>query len=105
MAFPFKIILVEQETQSVLFVLTHFLVFIYVFLSVVKWPYTLFYLVTHLAVFSVINKRLSAGRLYTPTKNLNEQTVVVTGAVTGIGRATALQLARLPACVIVGICD
>ncbi|CAF1367692.1 unnamed protein product, partial [Rotaria sordida] len=43
------------------------------------------------------------GRLYIPTKNLNRQTVVVTGAATGIGWATALQLAKLQARVIVGI--
>ncbi|CAF4959688.1 unnamed protein product, partial [Rotaria sp. Silwood1] len=44
-----------------------------------------------------------AGYLYIPKKNLNNQTVIVTGAASGIGRVTALELAKLQAHVIVGI--
>ncbi|CAF3866367.1 unnamed protein product, partial [Rotaria sp. Silwood1] len=44
-----------------------------------------------------------AGCLYIPKKNLNNQTVIVTGAASGIGRVTALELAKLQAHVIVGI--
>ncbi len=103
MAFPFKTILVEPEAQSGLFFLANSLVLIYVLLFVVTWPYTIFYLIVHIVVFAVINKRLSAGRSYTPKKNLKNQTVIVTGAAAGIGRVTAVELAELQARVIVGI--
>ena len=68
-AFPFTIVLFEPESQSVLF---HF---------------------TNLSVFFALHTRLTAGRLYLPTKNLSKQTIVVTGAAIGIGRAIALHLA------------
>ncbi|CAF1608435.1 unnamed protein product, partial [Didymodactylos carnosus] len=103
MAFPFKSLLSEPETQSLMFFLANSLVLIYVLLFVATWPYTLLYLVAHVAVFFVINKRLSSGRLYTSKKNLNSQIVIVTGAASGIGRVTAVELAKLQARVIVGI--
>jgi len=103
MAFPFKSLLGEPEFQSIMFFLSNSVTLIYVLLFIVTWPYTLFYLVAHITVFFVIIKRLSAGRLYTPTKNLNNQTVIVTGAASGIGRVTAVELAKLEARVIVGI--
>jgi NADPH-dependent curcumin reductase CurA len=56
-----------------------------------------------LVLFFAINKRIAAGRFYASNKNLNNRTVVVTGAATGIGRVTALELAKLQARVIVGI--
>lgn len=96
-------ILVEPEAQSLIFVLVNLLVSIYVLCSIVSWPYTLIYLIIHMTLFRMINKRLSAGRVYIPTKDLNNQTVVVTGAAAGIGRVTALELAKLRARVIVGI--
>ena len=102
MLLRFKRLLLEPEIQSLVFLLINLLVLIYVLLSVVTWPYTLFYLVTHLIVFSFFNKRITAGRSYIPTKNLNKQTVVITGAAAGIGRVTALELAKLQARVIVG---
>jgi NAD(P)-dependent dehydrogenase (short-subunit alcohol dehydrogenase family) len=98
-----KTLLVEPEFQSIIFLLVNSLVFIYVLIFVVAWPYTLFYLVVHLAFFFVVNNHLSTGRLYIPTKNLKNQTVIVTGAASGIGRVTALELAKLQARVIVGI--
>jgi len=39
----------------------------------------------------------------TPNKNLSNQTVIVTGAAAGIGRVTAIELAKLQARVVVGI--
>ncbi len=103
MIFSIRTLLVEPEIQSSIFVLVNSLVLIYVLLFVVTWPHTLFYLITHTVVFFIINKRLAAGRLYIPKKNLNKQTVIVTGAATGIGRVTAVELAKLQAHVIVGI--
>jgi NADPH:quinone reductase-like Zn-dependent oxidoreductase len=103
MALPIRTLLVEPEIQSIIFFLVNSLVVIYALLLVVTWPYTLVYLIAHAAIFFVINKRISAGRSYTPNKNLNNQTVIVTGAAAGIGRVTALELAKLQARVIVGI--
>jgi len=105
MTFPIWTLLVEPESHSALFLVANSLVFIYILLFIVTWPYTLFYLIVHIAIFFVINKRLAHGRVYTPKKNLKNQTVVVTGAAAGIGRATALELAKLQARVIVGIRD
>jgi hypothetical protein len=95
MAFPLKSILGEPESQSIMFFLANSLVLIYVLLFVVTWHYTLFYLVAHVTVFFVIIKRLSGGRLYTSKKSLSNQTVIVTGAAAGIGRVTAVELAKL----------
>ena len=100
---PIRILLVEPEAQSTIFVLVNLLVSIYVLCFIVSWPYTAIYLIIHMITFLPINKRLSAGRVYTPKKNLNNQTVIVTGAAAGIGRITAIQLAKLRARVIVGI--
>jgi NAD(P)-dependent dehydrogenase (short-subunit alcohol dehydrogenase family) len=103
MAIAFETLLVEPELHSLLFLLANTLILIYVLLFVVTWPYILFYLIVHPIIFFIINKRLAAGRSYTPKKNLNNQTVIVTGASSGIGRVTALELAKLQARVIVGI--
>jgi len=103
MALPIRTLLVEPEIQSIIFFSVNSLALIYVLLLVVTWPYTLVYLIAHAAVFFIINKRISSGRSYTPNKNLSNQTVIVTGAATGIGRVTALELAKLEARVIVGI--
>lgn len=103
MAIAFETLLVEPELHSLLFLLANTLILIYVLLFVVTWPYILFYLIVHPIIFFIINKRLAAGRLYIPKKNLNKQTVIVTGAATGIGRVTAVELAKLQAHVIVGI--
>jgi NAD(P)-dependent dehydrogenase (short-subunit alcohol dehydrogenase family) len=67
------------------------------------WPYTLLYLTVHIIVCFFIKKLISAGRSYTPNKNLSNQTVIVTGAAVGIRRVTALEFAKLQARVIVGI--
>ena len=98
-----QMLLAEPECQSLAFLLANLLALIYVLLFVVTWPYTLFYLILHFVAFFVIIKRLSAGRSYMPKKSLNNQTVIVTGAATGIGRVTALELSKLQARVIVGI--
>ena len=63
----------------------------------------MFYLVVHIFLYLVVSKSLSAGRFYSSKKNLNKQTVIVTGAAAGIGRVTAVELAKLQARVIVGI--
>ncbi len=51
----------------------------------------------------MINHALAAGCYYLPIKNLRGQTVVITGAATGIGRVCALQFAKLGARVIIGV--
>ena len=98
-----KTALEEPESKSALFLLGNILLFIFIIFFVRSWPYTLIYLIVQIVIFRIINERLRSGRSYTSTKNLNNQTVIVTGAASGIGRITALELAKLHARVIVGI--
>ena len=103
MGFAFKTLLVEPEIHSILFILVNVMMFIYVMLFVVPSQHIIFYLITHFSIFVLINRCLAAGRSFTSKKNLNKQTVVVTGAAGGTGRVTALQLAKLQAHVIIGV--
>jgi hypothetical protein len=59
MAFPIRILLVEPEMHSILFLLANGLVLIYALLFVVSSPYILIYLIVHFAVFFGINYFLS----------------------------------------------
>ena len=103
MAFPIRTLLNEPELQSLIFLVINLITLIFILCFVVSWPYTLIYLIIHVTIVFVINKRLSAGRFFISTKNLSNQTVVITGAATGIGRVTAIEFAKLQARVIVGI--
>ncbi|UJR11019.1 hypothetical protein I4U23_015204 [Adineta vaga] len=103
MTFAIKTLLAEPESKSGLFLLANVLLSVYVLFSVTSWFYTFIYLIVQIVIFQVINQWLASGRSYTSTKNLNNQTVIVTGAASGIGRETAFELAKLHARVIVGI--
>ncbi|CAF1102404.1 unnamed protein product [Adineta ricciae] len=103
MAFSLKIALKEPETKSALFVFGNILLFIFIIFFVHSGTYTFIYIIIQIFIFRIINERLRSGHSYTSTKNLNNQTVIVTGAASGIGRMTAIELAKLHARVIVGI--
>ncbi|UJR12497.1 hypothetical protein I4U23_016672 [Adineta vaga] len=103
MAFSIKTVLKEPEPKSVLFLLGNILLFIFIMFFVHSWSYTFIYLIVHIVIFRIINEQLRSGHSYISTKNLNNQTVVVTGAASGIGRITAIELAKLHARVIIGI--
>ncbi|CAF1184037.1 unnamed protein product [Didymodactylos carnosus] len=53
----------------------------------------------------VLKRKIARGGSYTPSENtdLTGQTIIVTGAASGIGRVSAVEFARLGAKVIVGI--
>lgn len=103
MAFPIRTLLDEPESKCVLFFVTNLVILIYMIHSIISMPYVFIYSAVHTLIFLLINKRLSSGRFYTSKKNLSNQTVIVTGAAAGIGRVTAVELAKLNARVIVGI--
>ena len=96
-------ILLEPEVHSVAFVLGNLLFSILLLAFNGGWPLSFFSSCLYLLFFVVVNYFLASGSHYSPTKNLNGQTVVITGAATGIGRVTAVRLAKLSARVIIGI--
>ena len=103
MPFSMQILLLEPEFQSLILFLFNLLLLIFVELFLANWPLGLLYGVIHLLVFHWLLKSISAGRSFRSTKNLREQTVLITGAATGIGRVTAIELAKLHGTVIIGV--
>ena len=93
----------EPEAISALFLLTNLVGTGLVSLILGTWPLSFIYTGIYIILVYVITRWLAVGRQYVPTKNLKGQTVIVTGAATGIGRAAALEFAKLGARVIVGI--
>ena len=55
----------------------------------------MFYLLNHLIfVYTYSDRRKNLAAKYDPEKKFSGRTVIVTGASSGIGKATALELAR-----------
>jgi retinol dehydrogenase 12 len=98
-----QVLLFEPEFQSLILFFINLLTLGFIELFLVNWPYGLFYGVIHLSFFYLLMKHVSAGRSYRSNKNLDGQTVLITGAATGIGRITAIELAKLKATVIIGV--
>lgn len=96
-------VLLEPEVHSVLFVSANLIGASLVRLYFGGWPLSLFWSIIYISFAAIINHALASGSSYLPVKNLNGQTVIVTGAASGIGRVCAIRLARLGARVIVGI--
>lgn len=96
-------ILLEPEVHSFIFISLNIIGSIIIRIVLHSWPLTTFWSCFYIILASLINHSLAAGRYYLPTKNLHDQTVIITGAATGIGRACALRFAKLGASVIVGI--
>ena len=95
--------LFEPELQSTLFLTTNFISFIVVGVILRAWPLSIIWTAVYLVFVVAVNRRLASGRSYRPTQSLRGQTVIVTGAATGIGRASAVQFAKLGARVIIGV--
>lgn len=93
----------EPEVYSSIFLITNIFSAIIIRLICHSWPLSFFWSCCYVILVFLINHALAAGRYYLPIKNLHGQTVVITGAATGIGRVCALQLAKLGARVIIGI--
>ena len=99
---PFQILL-EPEVLSFLFILSNLVGIISIVFFLHSWPFLISFSCIYIISIFFINRRIIAGRSYEPTKNLHGQTIVVTGAASGIGRVCALQFAKLGARVIIGI--
>ena len=95
--------LFEPEVQSTLFLSTNLISFIVAGVILHAWPLSIVRTGVYLAFVVAVNRRLASGRSYRPTQNLRGRTVIVTGAATGIGRACAVQFAKLGARVIIGV--
>jgi len=93
----------EPEVHSSIFLLINFIGVILIRLIFHSWPLSLFWSCFYIILVFLINHALAAGRYYLPIKNLHGQTVIVTGAATGIGRVCALKFAKLGARVIIGV--
>jgi FlaA1/EpsC-like NDP-sugar epimerase len=93
----------EPEIHSSIFLLVNLIGSIFIRLICYSWPLSIFWSCFYLILVFLINNALTAGRYYLPIKNLRGQTVIITGAATGIGRVCALQFAKLGARVIIGI--
>ncbi|CAF4045797.1 unnamed protein product [Adineta steineri] len=93
----------EPEVHSSIFLLTNIIGSIFIRLIIHSWPLSLFWSIFYIVLIFLINHALAAGRYYLPIKNLRDQTVIVTGAASGIGRVSALSFAKLGARVIIGI--
>ena len=93
----------EPEVYSGIFLIANIFGAILIRLICSAWPLSLFWSSFYIILIFLINHALAAGRYYLPTKDLRGQTVIITGAATGIGRVCALQLTKLGARVIIGI--
>ena len=95
--------LYEPESISTLFLLTNIVGAGLFSFILGTWPLSFVSTGIYVILVYAITRRLAVGHQYIPTKNLTGQTVIVTGAATGIGRAAALEFAKLGARVIVGV--
>ena len=96
-------IILEPEILGLLFLFISLLGFIFLQLFIHSWLFFVILFCIYIIPVYLINRRIVSGRSYIPRKNLSGQTVIVTGAATGIGRVCALQFAKLGAHVILGI--
>jgi NADPH:quinone reductase-like Zn-dependent oxidoreductase len=93
----------EPEVHSTIFLVINFIGFIFFYLFIHSWPLSIFWLCFYIILVFLINHSLAVGRCYLPIKNLRGQTVIVTGAASGIGRVCALRFAKIGARVIIGV--
>jgi NADPH:quinone reductase-like Zn-dependent oxidoreductase len=93
----------EPEVLSFLFLFGNLIGIAFILFFVQSWQFSISFLCAYIISIFLINRRIAAGRSYKPTKDLHGQTVIVTGAATGIGRVCALQFAKLGARVIIGV--
>lgn len=87
----------EPEIHSTIFLSANLIGSILVHFILRSWALSIFWSGFYIILVFLINHALAAGRYYLPTKNLRGQTVIVTGAATGIGRVCALRFAKLGA--------
>jgi NAD(P)-dependent dehydrogenase (short-subunit alcohol dehydrogenase family) len=99
----FKPLLYQSESQSFLFLILNLLIIL--FLICFIEPFSFFYALIYFLIVIFICRKLAHRQSYTISKNtdLTGQTIIVTGAASGIGRVSAIEFAKLGAKVIVGI--
>ncbi|CAF1175181.1 unnamed protein product [Didymodactylos carnosus] len=93
----------QPEFQSSLFLFSNSILILLTYIFIHPFPFSSLSVLIYVLITFYVTKRLASGNSYKPTKNLQEQIVIVTGAATGIGYVSATELAKLGAKVIVGI--
>lgn len=95
--------LYQPEIRSFIFLISNILVLLFTICFIQSFSF--FYLFLYLIIVICICRIIAHGHSYTPPKNINltGQTIIITGAASGIGRVSAIEFAKLGAKVIVGI--
>jgi NADPH:quinone reductase-like Zn-dependent oxidoreductase len=93
----------EPEIHSSIFLFINLIGAVFIRLIYHSWPLSFSFSCIYILLIFLINHALAAGRYYLPIKTLRGQTIIITGAATGIGRVCALQFAKLGARVIIGV--
>jgi retinol dehydrogenase-12 len=100
-----KPLLYQSESQSFLFLILNLLIIL--FLICFIEPFSFFYALIYFVIVIFICRKLAHRQSYNIPKSidLTGQTIIVTGAASGIGRVSAIEFAKLGAKVIIGIRD
>ena len=101
-----KPLLSQPETRSFIFLIINiFILLVSLCLIEIISIWRLFGLFVYLILVICLCKLIAVGHSYVPPKtiDLTGQTIIITGASSGIGRASAIEFAKLGAKVIVGI--
>ncbi|CAF2555728.1 unnamed protein product [Rotaria sp. Silwood2] len=96
-------LLYQPEIQSFIFLLANILIVLFTNYFIHTFPF--YFLFLYFIIIIFICKKIASGHSYIPPENtkLTGQTIVITGAASGIGRVSAIEFAKLGAKVIVGI--
>ena len=97
-------LLYQPEFQSFIFLISNILVILVTVCFIQSFSFFIFLFLYSMIVIFVCRK-IAHGHSYIPPKNtdLTGQTIIITGAATGIGRVSAIEFAKLGAKVIVDI--
>ncbi|UJR30223.1 hypothetical protein I4U23_017761 [Adineta vaga] len=93
----------EPEIHSFLFISINILSSFITCFILHTWPLSIFFTCLYILLIFLINHGLASGQYYLPIKKIHNQTIIITGATSGIGRVCAVRLAKLGARVILGI--
>lgn len=98
-----KPLLYQPETQSFIFLSSSVVIILVTVLFVQSLSITA--LILYASIVVLICRKIARGHAYIPpaSTDLTGQTIIVTGAASGIGRVAAVEFAKLGARVIVGI--
>lgn len=96
-------LLYQPEFQSFFFLIANIIILLFINLFIQTLSF--FALLLHGTIIIFICRKIAHGRSYVLPENIDliGQTIIITGAASGIGRLTAIKFAKLNAKVIIGI--